>query len=220
MFQLGHFRIAMAKAGVRAVKLEVTSVSLQTVAPSISQDKEEKEQLLQYLTRMGCEGLLKEPWILKNRAMVQEFVQSRSNQWEGTIQRLPDKWMADSWAEVYGFRKEGRTIAGRTDQWIDGKFRSSINSKDGHAVDDCVNPRKRRILEFVVPIIILEKPKQVTKVVGNTIFSSLCREYKVNWDQVIHEVVHRLVAHLEKKKPSPISPYLFHLYSRNKCLKE
>ena len=56
--------------------------------------------------------------------------------------------------------------------------------------------------------------------VGNTIFISLSREYKVNWDQVIHEVVHRLVAHLEKKKPSPISPYLFHLYSRNECLKE
>ena len=32
--------------------------------------------------------------------------------------------------------------------------------------------------------------------------------------------MHRLVAHLEKKKPSSISPYLFHLYSRNECLKE
>ena len=122
--------------------------------------------------------------------------------------------------EVYSFRKEGRTVAGRTNQWIDGKFGSPINSKDGHTVDDCVNPRERRILEFVVPIIYLEKPKQVTKVVGNTIFCSLSGEYKVNWGQVIHEVVHRLVAHLEKRKPSPISPYHFHLYSRNECLKE
>ena len=97
----------MAKAGVCTVKLEVTSVSLQTVAQSISQDKEEKEQLLQDLTRMGCEGLLKEPWTLKNRAMAQGFLQPRSNQWEGTIRQLPDKWTADSWAEVYGFWKEG-----------------------------------------------------------------------------------------------------------------
>ena len=149
----------MAKVGVCAVKLEIPSVSLQTVAPSISQDKEEKEQLLQDLTRMGCEGLLKEPWTLKNRAMVQEFLQPRSNQWEGTIRRLPDQWTADSWAEVYGFQKEGRTVAGRIDPWINGKFWSPINSKDGHAVDDCMNPRKRRILEFVVPIIYLEKPK-------------------------------------------------------------
>ena len=54
--------------------------------------------------------------------------------------------------------------------------------------------------------------------VGNTIFGSLFGEYKVNWGQVIHEVLHRLVAHLEKGKSSPISPYLFHLYSRNECL--
>ena len=82
----------MAKAGVCAVEVEVTSISLQTVAPSIPQDKEEKEQQLQDLTRMGCEGLLKEPLALKSRAMVQEFLQPHSNQWEGTIQRLPDKW--------------------------------------------------------------------------------------------------------------------------------
>ena len=33
----------MAKARARAVKLEITSVSLQIVAPSIPHDKEEKE---------------------------------------------------------------------------------------------------------------------------------------------------------------------------------
>ena len=119
----------MAKVGARAEKLEVTSVSLQIVAPSILYVKEEKKQLLQDLTRMGCEGLLKEPWAFKSRAMAQEFLQPRYNQWEGTIRRLLDKWMADSWAEVYGFRKEGRTVAGRTDRWIDGKFRSSSTQK-------------------------------------------------------------------------------------------
>ena len=111
-------------------------------------------------------------------------------------------------------------MAGRTDRWINGKFRSPINSKDGHFVEDCVDPRERRILEFVVPIIYPEKPKHVTKVVGNTIFGSLSGEYVVNWGQVIQEVVGRLVSHLEKGKPSPISPFLFHLYSRNECLKD
>ena len=54
--------------------------------------------------------------------------------------------------------------------------------------------------------------------VGNTISGSLSEEYEVNWGQVLHEVVHRLVSHLEKDKASLISPYLFHLYSRNECL--
>ena len=56
--------------------------------------------------------------------------------------------------------------------------------------------------------------------VENTIFGSLSREYKLNWGQVIHGVVHRLMAHLEKGKSSPISPYFFHLYSKNECLNE
>ena len=51
----------MAKVGACTVKLEGTSISLQTIAPSIPSDKKEKEQLVQDLTYMGCEGLLKEP---------------------------------------------------------------------------------------------------------------------------------------------------------------
>ena len=103
-----------------------------------------------------------------------------SNEWEGTIRRLSEKWTADNWAEVYGFKKEGRTVAGRTDRWINGKFRSPINSKDGHVVNNCIDPRERRVLEFVVPLIYPEKPRQVTKVVGNTIFGSLSGQYAVN----------------------------------------
>ena len=54
---------------------------------------------------------------------------------------------------------------------------------------------------------------------GNTIFGALSGFWKVNWGQVIQEVVGRLVSNLEKGKPSPISPYVFHLYTRNECLR-
>ena len=74
---------------------------------------------------------------------------------------------------------------GRIDRWIDGKFGSPINSKDGHVVDDCIDPREKRVLEFVVPILYLEKQNRITTEVGNTIFGALAREYKVNWRQVI-----------------------------------
>ena len=65
--------------------------------------------------------------------------------------------MADSWAEVYSFAKEDRGHASRTDKFVDGKFSTSINPKDGHAVVDCVDPRERKVLEFVVSILYLEK---------------------------------------------------------------
>ena len=103
---------------------------------------------------------------------------------------------------------------------MDGKFKTTINSKDGHAVSDCIDPRERKVLEFVIPILYLEKPNQVTKEVGNTVFGALSREYKVSWDRVLHEVVDKLVSVLGKRKPTPISPYIFHLYSKFKCLRE
>ena len=124
------------------------------------------------------------------------------------------------WAEVYGFWKEGHKLTRRIDRWIDGRFKSPINSKDGHAIDDCIDSRERKVLEFVILILYPEKQNRVTKEVGNTVFGALAREYKINCGQIIQIVVGRLVANLEKKKPSPISPYLFHLYSRNECLKE
>ena len=98
------------------MKVEVTIVGLQTVAPSIFRDKKEKDQLKEDLKRMGCEGLIAEPWGLKSRNMVHEFLRPHTNQWENTIRRLPEKWIVDSWADVYGFRKEGRIVAGRTNR--------------------------------------------------------------------------------------------------------
>ena len=44
-------------------------------------------------------------------------------------------------------------MEGRIDELIDGKFSTSINFKDGHVVGDCVDPREKRVLEFVMPIV-------------------------------------------------------------------
>ena len=110
--------------------------------------------------------------------------------------------------------------AGRTETWMDGKFKTSINPKDGHAVSDCIDPRKKRVLEFVIPILYPEKPNRVTKEVDNIVIGALSGEYKVSWDQVIHEVVDKLIFMLGKRKPTPVSPYLFHLYSKFECLRK
>ena len=111
-------------------------------------------------------------------------------------------------------------MAARTDKLISGKFSTSINPKDGHVVADCIAPRERRVLEFVLPILYLEKPSQVTLTVDNTIFGALFGIRKVNWEHVFQEVVGILVSELEKRKSSHMSPYLFHLYHRFECLRE
>ena len=73
----------MAKVGT--VKMEMLSVSLNSIAPMVPRKAEEKLQLVEDFTKMGCEGLLAEPWMLRSKAMVQEFLQARSNKWEHTI---------------------------------------------------------------------------------------------------------------------------------------
>ena len=208
----------MAKVG--RVKVELYPISLKCVAPAISKNDEKKKMLMEDLTKMSCTGLLLEPQALTSKAMVQDFQGKHSNIQEGTIQRDPEHQTTDSWAEVYNFRKEGRKRARRIEKWVDGNFETTINPKDGHAVSDCIDPKERRVLDFVIPILYLEKPNRVTKEVGNTVFGALSREYKVTQDQVLYEVVDKLGSVLGKGKPTLVSPYLFHLYSNFECLRE
>ena len=60
-------------AGTSAVKTEFLPISLKSVAPVISIKDEEKLHLVEDLMKMGCEGLILEPWALKSEALVQEF---------------------------------------------------------------------------------------------------------------------------------------------------
>ena len=56
--------------GTSAVKTEFFPVSLKSVAPVIPMKDEEKLHLVEDLTKMGCKGLILEPWALKSEAMV------------------------------------------------------------------------------------------------------------------------------------------------------
>ena len=71
----------MAKQGTIALKI---------VAPVISIGAEEKTMLEEDLKRMGCHGLMLQPWSIKYEKIVQELQQKQSNQWAGTIREDPD----------------------------------------------------------------------------------------------------------------------------------
>ena len=48
-------------------------------------------------------------------------------------------------------------------------------------MSDCIDPREKRVLEFIVPILYPEKLGKVTKEIGNAIFGALAGVYKVSW---------------------------------------
>ena len=62
------------------MKAETRLVSLRSVPAIVPTHEEEKQQLANDLTKMGCEGLLVEPWAMKSEALVREFLHPHSNE--------------------------------------------------------------------------------------------------------------------------------------------
>lgn len=89
--------------------------------------------------------------------------------------------------------------------------------KDGFYPVDCRNPRDHRVIEFLLPILYPEIPKQLSITMGNMIFGALSRARLVNWGRLIQELVEKLIPYIGKK-PSPLSPYLLHLYQQMGCV--
>ena len=109
-----------------------------------------------------------------------ELLGEKDNRWHGTMRQAPEKWTSKEWRKVYGFAKEGKGMASWTDRFIDGKFSGQVNPKDGYVVVDCKEPRARKVLEFLVPLLYPKKPTRVTITVGNTIFGALSEERPVD----------------------------------------
>ena len=141
-----------------------------------------------------------------------ELLGDKDNRWDGTVRQAPEKWTAKEWRKVYGFGRGGEGMAFRIDRYIDEMFSGRVNPKDGYAVADCKDPRVKRVLEFLVPLLYPEKPTRVTITVGNTIFGALSGVRPVDWGVVVKDLVQRLLSRMGKSKATPICPCIFHLY--------
>ena len=199
----------MVKAGAMALK---------AVVPSMPKSVRDRDLLEEDLRRIGCHGFLGKPWGLQMEDLVVELLGDKDNLWDGTVRQAPEKWTAKEWRKVYGFGRGGEGMASRTDRFIDGMFSGRVNPKDGYVVVDCKDPRVKRVLEFLVPLLYPEKPTRVTITVGNTIFGTLSGERPVDWGIVIKDLVQRLLSGMGKSKATPICPYIFHLYHSHELL--
>ena len=78
--------------------------------------------------------------------------------------------------QVSEIRQSLEGMALRTNRFVDGKFFTCVNPKDGYVVSKCKDVRARQVLEFLVPILYPEKPTLMTITIGNTIFGALFEE--------------------------------------------
>ena len=165
------------------------------------------------MATMRCEGLLERPWALKREQLVREMVQpERPNIFNGTIRDRPHLWMADLWRDTYNFPRGGSGLSNRMEGHHEGRFMHQVDPKDGYSVGDCRNDQQQRLLEFLVPIVHPDKSTRVTITIGNTIFGALDSGRKVDWGVVFRDMAQRLAKGVGKPKPTPICPFLFHLY--------
>ena len=199
----------MVKAGAMALK---------AVIPGMPKSVKDRELLEKDLRRIGCHGFIGKPWGLRMEDLVAELLGDKDNRWDGTVRQTLERWTAKEWRKVYGFGREGKGMASRTDRFIDGMFSGRVNPKDGYAVADCKDPRIKRVLEFLVPLLYPEKPMRVTITIDNTIFGALSRERPVDWGIVVKDLVQRLLSGMGKSKATPICPYIFHLYHSHELL--
>ena len=198
--------------------VKVGAMALKAVVPGIPKSARDRELLEEDLRRIGCRRFMEKPWGLRMEDMVVELLGEKDNHWKGTVRQALEKWSAKEWRKVYGFAREDEGMASRTERFIDGKFSGRVNPKDGYEVVDCKEPRARKVLEFLVPLLYPEKPTKVTITVGNTIFGALSRERPVDWRIVVKDLVQRLLSEMGKSKATPICPYVFHLYHSHELL--
>ena len=189
------------------------AISLRNVTPSIPENPIHLEELKQDLARMRCEGLLDRPWTLKREQLVREMLLPECpNVFDTTVRDPPQLWTADLWRQTYRFPRGGSQLSNQTEGHHEGRFMHQVDPKDGYSVSDCRVDRHRRLLEFMIPIVHSYKPTLVTITIGNTIFGVLDGGREVDWREVFRDMVQRLAKGVGKPKPTPICPFLFHLY--------
>jgi hypothetical protein len=196
-----------------------SEVKLRKIVPEVPRDEAERGELLEDLQVMGCSSFLEKLWGFKDDRIVRELLDGVSNEFDNSIRGQPIRWTEECWREVYHFSKGGGGLAGRKDEYVKECFKDLLSPKDRYSIDDCKDPRHRRLLAFLVPIVYPEKPNRITITWGNTIFGALNGGRKMNWARVITTLVIQLAARVGKSRATPICPFLYHLYERKELLK-
>ena len=94
---------------------------------------------------------------------------------------------------------------------FDEKFKADPDPKDNFHPENCRNLRKRRVLQFLMPILNQDKHKGISLTMANTLFGIMSGVRPVNWRLIIHKIVERALPHIGRK-PSILSPFILHLY--------
>ena len=130
--------------------VKLPAVALKAVILVIPRGAKERVMLEEDLRRMGCHGLMERPWAFKQDRIVGELLAAQDNRWTKIVCEDPGKWTVAAWRKVYSFPICSKRMAGRTEKFVDGKFKNPPSLKDGYVVVDCKDVKTRQVLEFLI----------------------------------------------------------------------
>src|SRR5450759_4982179 len=110
--------------------------------------------------------------------------------------------------QAFGVPRIGTSWLSRGDDQVRGYFAGKIDDKEGWSVDQCTEPRLKRLFYFLIPILHPEKPKRVTVKMGSTIVAAFVEAQQINWATIIKEIMKRQVGNLRGTKAISLSSYL------------
>jgi hypothetical protein len=200
----------------RTVEKQVALRKVYVVTPT---DREERNELEAELRRMSFHGLWEKSWRLRSEDMVRELVTGEVDRdYASTIRGRHDRWNAELWGSVYGFKQGGEGMATKKKDCTRDKFSLRLDPKYGYFVKDCKDERKKRMLAFLVPIFSPQKPYNITLTLATTLLLAYSEKKVVDWGSIIGELVHKLATNTKRGQPSYIGPFLFQLYAHENLL--
>ena len=194
-------------------------VALRKVHVVIPTDREESNELESDLRRMGCLGLWEKSWRVRSEDMVRELVTGGVDRiYASTICGRPDRWNAEVWSLVYGFKHGGEDMATKREDCTRDKFSQRLDPKYGYFVKDCKDEREMRMLAFLVSIFGPKKPYNIIFTLATTLLLAYSEKKVVDWGNIIGEVVHKLATNTKRGHPSYIRPFLYYMYTHGNLL--
>ena len=207
-------------SGGRSARKKASFVHLR-VTPEYPRQLREKTVLLDYLDKMGCNGLLAVPWgVFDHPQLATELLAEPDERYAESLRSNPQHWRAEFWTSVYDFTPGNLKKVERNDDWMEGEFLGSPDPKEGYSLKDLRDPDARLVIGFLNPIFHPEKPKRIVIKWASTFLGAMRGKCKVAWNELMADLVRRLVSELKKGKKggSPLPVYLSHLYSKYQVL--
>ena len=88
--------------------------------------------------------------------------------------------MMERWQEVYSFTLQGGGWTSlKKEEYARDKF-VTRDTKSVYIVQECIDPRARRVLAFLASVLHPEKPTRLTVTLANTFYGAYLGERQVN----------------------------------------